>query len=347
MKKIKQRNGRLPLLLITAILTLCAGFLIVGCGTDPVLKVKDVNKGAYAVDFNNCPGDYCYGNSATDPILDISDKEITFEAMVKKNTGTAVTGAVFSRLNTSSGAVLYVKDDEPTFAMRVGWIDAANPDATSTASYIVGSNFTLVQDAWTHIAGVIANTAHTHTAILDCTTTVMAETPHLDIYVNGDFKNCNTTWGYDVGGVTDPATGPQYADSPGSNKVYLGKIEDSTDANCVDPTTDSECNTLDSTIYQNTNLNAVVDELRLWTTARTAAQISECKDKELGISGGNCYRGDSNLAVYYRLNEGTANLTTDFSGNGFGGTFYYTDSAGAEHSWDASWVAGNGVTGAD
>ena len=346
MKKIKQRNGKLPLLLITAILTLCAGFLIVGCGTDPVLKATDVDKGAYAVDFNACPGDYCYGTAGTtdNPMVDIGNKEITFEALVKKNTVTAVTGAVFSRLDTASGAVLYVKADEPSFAMR------ANYTASSSADYIVsaGAASNLVQGAWTHIAGVIANADHSlvHSSVTclkgDGSAGGESEKPHLDIYVNGQIQNCGTTWDSTNSDTTNE---PQFADNSGSDKAFIGKIEDSTDADCVDPATDPKCNTLDNTIYQTTNLNAVVDELRLWTTARTATQLSECYNKELGFSG-NCSRADSNLAVYFRMNEGTANLTTDWSGNGYLGSFFYMTGTD-ESSWDAAWVAGNGVTGAD
>ncbi|HDH53227.1 MAG TPA: hypothetical protein ENH24_01935 [Nitrospirae bacterium] len=337
MKKKKQIKGNLSVLFITAILILCAGFLIAGCGTDPVLKAKDVDKGPYAVDFDACTGDSsdeCFGKAGDEdnPMVDISDREITFEAMVKKNTATPVTGAVFSQLDSTRGAVLYVKADQPKFAMRV-MFGTTSSEETSTAAYKVESGVSLVRDAWTHITGVIANAAHTHTGGgASCTDTVMAEEPHLDIYVNGDFKNCATTWG-DTG-AGDPATGPQFADNPGSRTILFGKLKTGTDA--ID----------DDYITATANVNAVVDELRLWTTARTAAQISECYNKELGL-GGTCNRGDSNLAVYYRLNEGTGSLATDFSGNGYVATLFYTDSANQDYTWDTGWVAGNGVTGAD
>ncbi|HDH06106.1 MAG TPA: hypothetical protein ENH01_10435 [Nitrospirae bacterium] len=351
MKKTKQIKRKLSLLFITAILTLCAGFLLVGCGTDPVLKVKDVNKGAYAVDFNDCPdGVKCYASfeSTADTIIDVSDKELTFEAMVKKNTAATVNGTIFSRLDTATGAALYVKDNEPKFAMRV-MFGTVGTLPTPTASYIVGagSASNLVQNEWTHIAGVIANTAHTHTTGSTCSATIMAETPHLDIYVDGKFKDCNTTWG----ASGDTATGPQFADNPGSNKAFIGKIEDnSTSGTCIGTLgEDTTCNYIGNTtpyIEQRTKLNAVIDELRLWTTARTASQILECYNRELGL-GGTCNRGDSNLAVYFRMNEGTGSLATDWSGNGYLASFFYL-SGTDELSWENTfWVAGNGVTGAD
>lgn len=355
MKKIKQRNGRLPLLLITAILTLCAGFLIVGCGTDPVLKVKDVNKGAYAVDFNACPGTFCYGDaqgSTSNPVPDITGKEITLEAWIKRSTASSVTGGVFSRLSNDGGALLYVKANEPKFAIRRQINPTSSPGENASIDYVVeaGSSNALVQNEWTHIAGVLANADHS-SVHADCpdgngnSTGGSAETPHLDIYINGVFKNCATTYGSEWTGKVDLATTGQFATNPVTEKIALGNIGSGIYKVRKSGTTTAPILEVEDT----NNLGAVIDELRLWITGKTADEIVACMNKELGI-GGTCDRGDPDLAAYYRLNEGTGKLITDFSGNGFAGGFFSADAAKNATDWDAAdkWVAGpSSLTGAD
>ncbi len=351
MKKIKHFVGKPSLLLITAILILCAGFLVVGCGTDPQLKGKLADKGAYAVDFSQCPGTYCYGSADADPdstgtvsIPDISASEITMEAWIKRSGSSTVTGGVFSRLSNDGGAVLFVKENEPKFAIRRQINATSGTGENAAIDYVVESNVALSKATWTHIAGVVANSAHTHTSTSDCTATVMAETPHLDIYINGEFKNCAKTYGDKWVTTTtkdDTATTEaQFADNPVTEKVAIGNIGDGIFKVRSSGTTTAPVLEVE---YSN-NLDAVIDEVRFWLTGKTAEQISACMYHELGYSG-TCSRADTNLTAYYRLNEGTGKDLVDWSGSGLAGGLAYRDSAGDEHEWedaheDGAWVSG-------
>jgi hypothetical protein len=59
--------------------------------------------------------------------------------------------------------------------------------------------------------------------------------------------------------------------------------------------------------------NGAIDEVRVWSAARSSAQISQAMLAEL-----TGY--ETNLAAYYRFNEGSGSVTADFSGNGHSGT---------------------------
>ena len=356
MKKIKHFVGKPSLLLITAILILCAGFLVVGCGTDPQLKGALADKGSYAVDFSQCPGTYCYG-SAEGTIPDISASAITMEAWIKRSGSSTVTGGVFSRLSNDGGAILYVKGNEPKFAIRrqinASSIQNSVPTENAAIDYVVESNVALAKATWTHIAGVVANTAHTHTSTTDCTTDVMAQTPHLDIYINGAFKNCATTFGDEwittvtVDSIpvtitkTDTATEGQFADNPVTEKIAFGHIGDGIFRVRKSVAGTS---TLDLEVEYTNNLDAIIDEVRFWVTGKTGDEINTCMNKELGY-GGSCSRSDSNLAAYYRLNTGTGETIVDWSGSGMAAGISYRDSGGDEHAWedaheDGGWAPG-------
>jgi len=331
MKNTFLMNGKSSLLLISAIVILCTGFFILSCGNDSQRKTQDTDRGAFAIDFSQCPGTLCHVFAAGDrinPAPDVSDTELTVEAWVQSK---ATDGGIFSRMDPSRGITLYVKNDEPKFGMRVQTAMTSTPGSpTPTAEYVVGSGFTLMKDAWTHIAGVIA--AEDHSSVHPAVTCLKGdgnaggetEIPHLDIYVNGDIKNCGTTWGFQGDPVAqippDPATGPQFADNPAGPNLALADV--------LSGPIDGVGGTI----------SAVIDEARLWLTGKTENQIQECMNTELGV-GGICNRGDPDLAVYYRLNEGEHANATDFSGNGLsGGVFKFTPD---EEEWEDGWVPGN------
>ncbi|UCD35672.1 MAG: LamG domain-containing protein, partial [Nitrospiraceae bacterium] len=315
MKNWYRWEEKLPVFLVSAILVSSIFFFIASCGNDPQQKTKNTDKGAFAIDFSMCPGDMCRIYNDRSPAPDVS-KPLTVEAWVKSR-GTE--GGIFSRMDSASGVALYVKNDEPKFSIRVATgASTTTPGVTGSVDYIVGSGFTLVRNAWTHVAGVVANVIHQHPTSTECTSTVMAEKPHLDIYVDGAFQNCATTWD-STGANGDPATGPQFADNPGGSLLVVGDLLASVDG--VSGTID-----------------AVIDEVRVWTTARTEDDIQDCMDRELG-TGGSCNRGDNNLKLYYRLNEGKEATATDFSGNGLSGSvFTFTPD---EEEWEDGWVKGN------
>lgn len=311
MGKMYRIEKGLPLLLITAILILCVGFFVVSCGNKPQQKTVNTNKDAYALDLSVCPTNNCFAfpeGSVNTPVPSINGRALTIEAWIK-NKVTSTSGGIFGRYD-SFGAALYIKDGQPKFGIgRYGTSTVIEPSgctykAPTSTECVLNSNVTPAANAWTHVAGVLVNEAHSHTVSASCTNAVMLETPHMDIYINGVFADCATT-------------GSQFAGNPGDNKMSIGVAK-----------TAGELDGLGTSKF-----NVVIDEIRFWGYARTPSQINECKGTELGV-GGVCDRGDSGLIGYYRLNEGSGHDVSDFSKNGFSGALEDTN---ADH-FDSGWV---------
>jgi hypothetical protein len=317
--------------LVMAILTVCAGFIFISCGKGPQLKIANPDKGSYALDFSECKGGATcralLGSSifADDPDKKIANKDLTIEAWVKsKGTVTQVgtstpptfnstfTGGIFGRFDTA-GIVLYVKNGVPKAAIRrVG----ATGTATATADYIVSSGMQILDNSWHHIAAVL--TARDESAIhpdcgaavptnrtdtVDCTdpAVVCNNGIHLNIYVDGKYKDCNTTYGEN----NDTAvTQPAYAGEPGDVFVSVGVF--------------AENLTFDLDGLNNAPFPGVIDEARLWGVARTQSQINQCKTQELSLDDGTCGRMTPSLISYLRLNEGAGSTINDWSGLGTG-----------------------------
>ena len=315
MKRLRQYEGKLSLLLILAISVLCAGFFIVSCGNDPQQKTKDTNKGAYAIDFSHCPsGESCTASpkgSEVTPVPDISGRDVTLEAWVKKNVTSTLGGGIFGRF-AGFGAKLSVDNDSPKFVIGRLPIQTTSTEpvgctavGVTTTECTVNSGISLIADVWTHIAGVLVNRNHNsvHAACGGAQTGAEAQIPHLDIYINGDFVDCSTTGSLPV-------------DNPGNEDMVIGFLN-----------------------------GAVIDELRLWVFEKSendrkmteAERIKKCMNTELGV-GGDCDRGDRDLAAYYRLNEGEGADVTDISGNGFSGGFEWVRGADDFPTWEDGWV---------
>ncbi len=304
MQKFEKIKKKSSLLLISGILILFAGFIVMSCGTNPTLKVVSPFGGVWALNTNVCPGGAgkCTVAISSEAFNDrsIADKEVTMEALV--NPITASTGTVLSRTDPSRGIKLSVAPSStagfvlPKFSIMRALVP------TGTVEYTVTSTVNVALAAWTHIAGVLSNTAHTtHTASTDCTSTVMAETPHLDIYVNGSFAGCASSWG----GAGDTATGPDFAHNPNSTNASTG------------------------------NFVGIIDEARIWKTARSVSMLNDCLDEELGKTG-TCNRNTDDLILYLRFNEGVGHTVNDYTGLGSGGA-EYQDAALDFHEWDTGW----------
>jgi hypothetical protein len=83
--------------------------LISGCGKGPTLKVQDVEKGAYAVDFSAAPEDMVGVIYLEQSIESLANTEFTIEAWVKRKRNIAtLTGGIFSRSYAQAGILLYV-----------------------------------------------------------------------------------------------------------------------------------------------------------------------------------------------------------------------------------------------
>jgi hypothetical protein len=110
----------------------------------------------------------------------------------------------------------------------------------------------------------------------------------------------------------------------------------------TDGVTDSGTNLLLGSRDGNTLYLGQMDEVRVWTVARTAAQLRESMAKTLA---GN----EAGLAAYYRLDELDGNTAYDLSSNANNGTLTNMDPATDRVASDAftTWIGGNSTSWAD
>ncbi len=340
MKSFGQLKGKLKLVLISAILILCTSFIFVSCGKGPQLKVDDPSKGAYAIDFTLCPSAICrilLGSSQfhSNPNKTIAGKELTVEAWVKSKAASAAayTGGITGRFDTA-GIAIYMKAGVPKAVIRrVG----ASGAATATADYIASSNMTAIADTlWHHVAGVLTADDHsaTHadctnkTDDFDCTGTTPTGDPiitcntgiHLDIYVDGVYRDCNTTYGED----NDTAvTAPALTEEAGDEFLGVGTFGEALTED-VDGVTLADV------------FPGIIDEVRLWGTDRSVADIVACKGKELTLDSGTCGRMTSDLIAYLRFNKGTSDSAIDWAETGGAGTMEYFGTKWSH--WTTGWT---------
>lgn len=347
MKQFNSIKKKLPLILLIGILMLCLGFILINCGKGPQGKIANPDAGQFAIDFKDCPpsaeGNACRAIIDSDVFKNDSSKkiigkELTIEAWVKPHSTSSA--GIFGRMDGGSGVALLLSNNttgvaSPRFAIRrcvnvsspfVQPCDTTRP--TSTAEYVVDSmlNISTVLDQWTHIAGVLVNEARTHPSSTSCTSEVMAQTPHIEIYVNGVFGNCATTFGGAGDGtpMSDAFTG-----EPGNFFMYAGSFTD-----VLTPV---------DGVGDNTQFDGIIDEPRLWGVARTKAEIKECINQELSMDSGTCGRITNNLIGYLRFNEGKGSGVIDWSGLGSGVKEYTnphppSDGSKPAISWFTGWT---------
>ncbi len=301
MSKLARIRHKSLLLLITGILVLSVGFIFVSCGKDPQLKVAESDNGPFAIDLSRAPGGLLgVFVAANRDFPSIAGKELTVEAWVKSRSS-SLRGGIFGRSDESNGIVLFVNNNEPKLGIRRTPVSpeptgCSQLSATSTEC-IVDSNASLVQDVWTHIAGVLTS-IDPSSGPANCAAIVGSKNPHLEIYINGELKNCSTTR-------------KLFADEPasvdGSDMVTIGQIGET-------PIDNGE-------VLGGDRFDGVIDEVRLWTVARTQSQIQACMGQELSFTvPGDCYVDPSILKGYWRFNEGEGYTTSaDISGGGSSG----------------------------
>jgi hypothetical protein len=316
--------------------------LIISCGRGPKSKARDRDTGQFALDFSLSPSDFAFTTIVKRFFPSIEDEELTFEAWVRRKTNPSdLNGGIFARTDTK-GAVLYVKDNEPKFAIRFARFSTSTPPFPTSSPPVmpskrqeqanalsplncteitvtstecrVRSNFSLLNNVWTHIAGVLVDKQHIHPTSSSCTSDVMAETPHLDFYINGEFSDCATS---EENFADDPAVHElAKADPEFLNSANIGNVGE-----IIEPRYDG-----------------VIDEVRFWTIARTQDQIQKCMGQELSFfEPGDCHIDLNILKGYWRLNEGEEHDITDFSGNGLNGGIEFRPPV---TEWDGGWVDG-------
>lgn len=319
MRHFNSIKKKLPLILLIGILILCLGFILINCGKGPQGKITNPDSGQYAIDFSATEnGNLGVVFTVGENLPSLKNKEFTVEAWVKTK-GTSTTGAIFGRYDNSGGTLMWVKDNEPKFAIRL-----PNFSGTGTPrDFTVESNFVLGADEWHHIAGVLVNAVHPHPSSTfgAACATAAAETPHIDIYVDGDLKNC-------------ASTGSEFLPEFVCDPLAVGSGVCATDTTAVGNFIGGPAS--DGTIA---NMNGVVDEVRFWTIARTPEQINACMNQELSLGTGTCGRMTDNLQGYLRFNEGKGHSPGDFSGMGAG-----SKESPAAHVWDGGWVSGAPIT---
>jgi hypothetical protein len=318
MASLRYKTLNFSLLLIIGIIILCISFLVISCGRGPKRKAPVSETGQFSIDFSLSPENNAAIFGQNKSISSIKGTEITVEAWVKRRTNPSdLNGGIFGRLD-AVGTTLYVKSNTPKFAIKrlLPDVPTSTPGVTSTEEFIVGATSTLINNVWTHIAGLLVNDSHSHPTSTSCTFDVMTEKPHLDIYIDGEFSNCATTK-------------KQFAEEPGSKQVSIGVIG----GQPIDG------------IDGSARFNGVLDEVRFWRIARTQNQIQNCIGQELSFyEPGDCRIDLSILEGYWRLNEGEGHTAKDFSGNGINGgvEFFFVDpEPGFPASpWDEGWVDG-------
>ncbi|RJQ19451.1 MAG: LamG domain-containing protein, partial [Nitrospiraceae bacterium] len=317
MKLIGHIKNKSTLLFLIAIAALCIGFILTACGTEPQTKVALVNDGVYGIDFN--------ASSFTKTVLYAASKmpdqggkmfdqtgELTVEAWVKRITSGTLKGGILSRYSsgnndsTGGGVLLLVDNNQPKFMVQTTFYTS-----TSLSSAVSGA--TLNVDEWTHIAGVVVN--EDHSAVhAECTGGLAnigrAETPHIDIYINGVFANCASTNSLFAG--NDGVSG-----DTSEHRIWVGMITDGVTFNTATPCY-SPVLCFDS-ILTNAKFEGVIDEVRFWTVARSQADIQECMNQELGLTGA-CKVDNTKLKAYYRMDEGSGHSVADVSGSGLSGS---------------------------
>ena len=259
---------------------------------------------------------YAVVNNATLP--DISGSEFTVEAWVKSGS-TDLTGGIFSRMSylSGGGVSLAVKGNVPRMEIR-----KATEQSTSTVPYkVIAEDAITAGTGWYHVAGVLTNEAHNHPFTTSCTPAAMRQTPHMDIYMGGEFSNCATI-----------ASG--YTGNAGS-LLLIGRLTESMDS-YYEPNTSNR-------------FEGVIDEVRFWTVARSQSELQQCMNQELGSSA-ECAIDQTKLKGYWRFDEGTGGYVTDSSGHGYQGVLYlydYTYPRDMTGQWNGGWGIGYQFGGVD
>ncbi len=89
----------------------------------------------------------------------------------------------------------------------------------------------------------------------------------------------------------------------------------------------SEATSFDGSKGPTDEFNGEMNEVRIWNTARTAAQIANNKD--ICLTG-----SETGLTAYYNFNEASGTTLNDITGNGYTGTL-------SNFSLPSAWVVGN------
>ncbi len=325
-------KAKSSLLFISGILMVIVVFIFISCGKGPQTKVLICDRGNFAVDFSKTPADKVGAIFAeSDNAPKIGGKEFTIEAWVKNKTSD-LNGDIFRHFS-ATGTALRVDHGKPKFSIyRLTFPPGECP---TTTDYTVDSGdfsfptSTPIKEEWHHIAGVL-------TTVIPPTphpTSSCTEPSHLEIYIDGNLKNCATT----LGKPNDPATSPAFG-------VDASRPVEKEGEEC--PIGYEFFKTVQIGRFNKAE-GGIIDEVRIWVSepgeggARTETEIDKCKGTELSFSPQNplCKIELNVLKSYWRLNEGQGTTACDASGNGLAGVVQATPPE--EGLFPDGWVAGD------
>ncbi len=353
---------------LTGILILSI-FVLAGCGSGPQ-QTSVADTGAYAIDFTTAPGvlGFVALGQPTGGIKSLEDKELTVEAWVRTNqhavNKTAPPslrpyGTIFGLGSDFEGIHLLIDGNQQVQFEIQGFPGTSSPADPPNLPKFARSDTVLSEtNTWYHIAAVLVNDDHWDGEAddHDCGDNDgdgyedSSETPHIDIYINGELDNCGS-----AGATYDPVTeewsggftGPldfvrsERAVCEPDSTIGVKDVDYVIEDGVCYPLdkhlnkfkfgasigrSPSDWRRLDSTdedrITPAERFSGVIDEVRFWNVARTQAEIQANKDKEI--------EPQDNLIGYWRFNEGSpdaekgvGNIVVDSSGSGKGGVKMY------------------------
>jgi len=297
---------------------LSLGLFISGCGQGPTLKTVNAEKKSSALNFTKTDSDPSY-----------NDKEHYVAASEGVNLADSDITVEAWIMTTITNANILERSFGAGSTTRV-FLTLENGKAKGFSA--VSSNTPINDNTWHHIATVLSGEGHNHPQSSSCTLATMANS-HADIYIDGVFEAC------------------------ASASTFNSDIDNCKGSVLVD----NECKVKDKPCSIVIGYNAdgiIIDELRLWKTARDKSAnpidtgenlIKKCKGQELGLGNGNCDVASPGLVGYWKFNEGTGASVNDHSGIGNSGAKVRVKKKDTECNetvektdpWVDSWVEGN------
>ncbi|MBI4824805.1 MAG: InlB B-repeat-containing protein [Nitrospirae bacterium] len=270
-----------------------------------------VDNGDWATDFSINPP-----NTGTSPevgyvalgqsIPSMAGMEFTIEAWIY---------GLYPALNNSPGIHNIFGRGEDVVGFNIWWASGrANfavkyPDVATAYMVRAPAGTAAAPNIWTHMAAVFTKEDHSTgpNAHADCTAAgsigARAQSPHMDIYVNGVYGDCGTV-------------GSRQLESLGNSYEMIARS----------PTIGPALWGIPSMPSPNVKSQLIIDDLRFWGTARSMADIVACKTAELVPGTGQCGMGNAGLLSYWKLDEGTGQkIITDSSIHQNNGSLEYCD----------------------
>lgn len=287
----------------TILIVLSFSFVFISCGNGPMSKVGEPEIVIEAIDNGDLALNFGVAPPNTGPSAEVSyvalgrsidsmaDGEFTFEAWVKSPTA-AVYSTIFARGNDGEGLQFFLGSSRPYFVLKYG---DRGPCETPTYWVRTPDAYKVPVNTWEHIAVVFTKADHTgvHPTCIMTAAGYEDDYSHLDIYTDGQWRDCGPTGGREFPAL---ATSSEFI---GRSLTYGINYVLNNPPTCT------------STNLPNTQDpgKIIIDDVRIWETARSADDINECYNRELGVGAGQCGSENPFLLSYWKLDEGPGETT--------------------------------------